>query len=95
MKQWIDQTQILLDWVTEAEEALHSITKLIAEEDSILGLLWDGVVGQSMPEGVTLEGVKEALTSLRDELTALAEAMRDRGRRGEARKAPRHERNRA
>jgi len=76
MKNWIAPTEQLLDLTAEAEGALHSITKLIAEEDSLLGLLWDGVVAQSMHEGVTLEDVKEALTSLRDELMLLVASMK-------------------
>lgn len=76
MKNWIAPTEQLLDLTAEAEGTLHSITKLISEEESLLGFLWDGVVAQSMPEGVTLEGVKEALTSLRDELMLLVESMK-------------------
>lgn len=82
MKQWTDRTQELLDLVADAEGTLHTITTLISEEDSLLGLVWDGVVSQSMPEGVTLDGIKESLTSLRDELMLLVASIKKQKRDG-------------
>lgn len=68
MKAWIEETEKLLELVTDAEGSLHEMTKQIDAEDSILGLLWDGVISEAMPEGYTPEGIEAALTSLRDEL---------------------------
>jgi hypothetical protein len=76
MKQWIDQTQILLDWVTEAEEALHTTMRLISTEESPIERLWHIAVAESMHDGMTLERVRESLTSLREALTRLVEAMK-------------------
>lgn len=76
MRAWKDETEKLYELVTEAEGSLYEVTKHIAAEDSLLGLLWDGVISEAMPEGYTPEGMKEALTSLRDELFHLLGTMR-------------------
>lgn len=77
MKQWIDQTQELLDFVTEAEGALHSITTLIKEAKSPVTGLWRIAISESMPKGLTLERIREAITSLRDELAPLVRTMKE------------------
>lgn len=82
MKQWIDRTQELLDLVADAEGTLQSITTLVCEEDSLLGLVWDGVFSQSLPEGVTLDALKESLTSLSDELMLLVASIKKQKRDG-------------
>jgi hypothetical protein len=76
MKAWKEETEKLLELVAEAEGSLLAVTRHISTEDSLLGLLWDGVVNEAMPEGYTPEGMKEALTSLRDELCLLFGAMK-------------------
>jgi hypothetical protein len=50
MKAWKEETEKLLELVAEAEGSLLAVTRHISTEDSLLGLLWDGVVNEAMPE---------------------------------------------